>query len=186
MPRVRLSWVIAGLTAPLWAHAQVAFQTEDASTSTEVHKCVRAGEVFYTNGKCPGGTSEARLGEPARAVAPRVRTVPMRNARDTAAPAVPADDGFKPLSSFPPLPESEAPTRRSAARVDEAPVRAPIKYVAEAAPDAKADNHAACAFVAAELDRLQAEGAAAGGDDAKNRLATHQQRLKARQTQLKC
>ena len=54
------------------ALAQV--QVLSGQGSSEVHKCVRAGEIFYTNGSCPGGTTEVRLGESGQGG--RVRTVP--------------------------------------------------------------------------------------------------------------
>ena len=246
---------------------------------TEVHKCVRAGEIFYTNGACPGGTAEVSMGE--RAGAPRVRTVPSTPPAP-AAPAVPVapsahmapvapsapipraapapahaapltppgmvtitpspsaqrrvpptrpaqqestpvepwttvqpgsllrrqaapvriepeESGVRPLSAFPPLPESEAGRRsermersdraeRSGAVVQiEEPMRGAGRSVAATpTPDAKANNQAMCGFVGAEMARLTEEAGVATSDDVRSRIAAQQQRLKARHAQLKC
>lgn len=245
--------------------------------SSEVHKCVRAGEIFYTNGACPSGTAEVNMGE--RGGAPRVRTVPATPpvsvpapvspapspavtaapmpapaAIPRAAPAVPVtqpgmitispspsaqrratsprptqqestpvepwttvqpgslqrrqaapvriepeEPGVRPLSAFPPLPESEAGRRaermersdraeRSGTVVQiEEPMRGAGRSVsATPAPDAKANNQAMCGFVGAEMARLTEEAGVATSDDVRTRIAAQQQRLKARHAQLKC
>lgn len=235
------------LLAPALAMAQGFVQNADpgAPVSNEVHKCVRAGEVFYTNGACPAGTSEARLGQgtpaarrpvmraeplPGESAARRAEPVqrmapPPRQASVAPAPAEPVfqsslktvraselvppptrapesewrdaggGQGFRPLSSFPPLPESGGARAssggdgayiadESAAR--EAPVRAPVKYAAEPVADARASNNAMCGFVHAELQRLDVEAQAATAEDAKARIAGHRKRLHERQAQLKC
>ena len=76
--------------APVLALAQGFVQNADPSApvSIEVHKCVRAGEVFYTNGACPAGTAEARMGQdmPARRPVMRAEPVPAESASMQGAP----------------------------------------------------------------------------------------------------
>ncbi|ARU03561.1 hypothetical protein CCO03_01650 [Comamonas serinivorans] len=233
------------MLAPVWVGAQGLVQegNPNAPVSTEVHKCVRAGEVFYTNGACPAGTSSAPLNRPSPATRsdaaplrplpppsraeppPRPAPAAVQRAapRDTApvplaepvyqstlttvrahelvparppAPEPEATPGFRPLSSFPRLPEAGAGRAsggragdqdgeaRSAAPV-EAPMRGPTKQ-AEPVADARANNSAMCGFVRAELDRLGVESAGAKTEDAKARIAVHQKRLHDRQAQLAC
>lgn len=53
------------LLLPTLALAQALVQEADpnAPVSTQVNKCVRAGEIFYTNDACPLDTSPARMGK---------------------------------------------------------------------------------------------------------------------------
>ena len=260
-----LSW--AAFSLPALAQVQVL----QGQGSSEVHKCVRAGEIFYTNGACPSGTAEVKLGEAGRGAAPRVRSAPTTPVTApappvTIAPAEPvqrraaplepprrsaptqpiqsapamqsttpiepwttvqpgslqrrpaaptastsptsraeADPGVRPLSAFPPLPESDAGRRagraersdrgerselseRSGSVVQiEEPMRGGGRSVeAMPAPDAKASNQAMCGFVDAEMARLAQEASAANGEGVRASIAAQQQRLKARQAQLKC
>ena len=280
--------------------------------SSEVHKCVRAGEIFYTNGSCPGGTTEVRLGEsgqggrvrtvpatptspvpvapvapvapaPPRVASPQLapvqpahapaatsappttrlspsqsshtggaqpsmppppvaqpglititpspsaqrraapvmdsqrRSPPVVDAQPiepwtrvepgalqrrpaVAAPRTEVDAGPRPLSAVPPLPESDAGRRaerlerqeradRSGAVVQlEEPMRGAGRPGVDAtpAPDVRANNQAMCGFVNAELARLSEEAGATSSEDVRSRIATQQQRLKARHVQLKC
>ena len=280
------------LALGLWAlglPALAQVQLMPGQGDTEVHKCVRAGEIFYTNGACPSGTSEVKLGA-GKGGEPRVRTVPatptapitpaapvapvpgtyavpgntpvapsrpavtpppppvaqpgmititpsaQRRAAQAPAPEAlrrpamvdvppepverwtnvqpgslggrrPAvapqraevDVGPRPLSAFPPLPESDAGRRAERAersdRADRAgtvvqveePMRGANRSVeAMPTPDARANNQAMCGFVNAEMTRLSEEARVAGSDDVRVRIAGQQQRLKARHTQLKC
>jgi hypothetical protein len=239
MPRLnRLCCLPLLLLAPALALAQSA--DPRAPVSTEVHKCVRAGEVFYTNGACPAGTAEARLGQvapvarqpvmraeplpvrPAEAAPMRVermapepaqprqaaaepvfqsslKTVrasdlvpPPSRAPEPESPGEAGGQGFRPLSSFPRLPEAGSPSESRGVRmadepaVVETPVRAPTRYVAAPMADARASNSATCGFVQAELQRLATEEPAAATDDARARIAGHQKRLRERQAQLRC
>ena len=122
---------------------------------------------------------------------------PALQRRQVVAPArVDLDVGPRPLSAFPPLPESatgqradrsERADRSGTAEQMDEPMRGAGRSVAAMpAPDAKASNQAMCGFVSAELARLGDEADVAASDDVRARIATQQQRLKARQARLKC
>ena len=289
IPSTLRLWALSLAASSLCGQAALAqVQVLPGQGSSEVHKCVRAGEIFYTNGACPSGTAEVNMGPRGPGGTPRVRTVPATPpvsmppapvaptpavtsapmapvaptpaapvTRATPAPIAPAtpvtppgmititpspsaqrrpvtrptqqvestpvepwttvqpgslqrrqaspvriepeETGVRPLSAFPPLPESDAGRRsermersdraeRSGTVVHvEEPMRGAGRTVEAApAPDAKANNQAMCGFVGAELARLADEASAATSDDVRSRIATQQTRLKARHAQLKC
>ncbi len=287
IPSTLRLWALSLAASSLCGQAAMAqVQVLPGQGSSEVHKCVRAGEIFYTNGACPSGPAEVNMGPRGPGGTPRVRTVPAtppvtatpvpvvpapiaptapvspvapvappvpvtRTAPVPASPVTqpgmititpspsaqrrpanrptqqvestpvepwttvqpgslqrrqaspvriePEETGARPLSAFPPLPESDAGRRaermersdraeRSGTVVQvEEPMRGAGRNVEAApAPDARANNQAMCGFVGAELTRLAEEASAATSDDVRSRIAAQQQRLKARHAQLKC
>lgn len=164
----------------------------------EIAKCVRGGEVFYTNDGCPKGARPLKLNDPMgepKQLTPRSERVERVPSRSKTEPSLSSESSgsFRPLSSFPRLPDSggadhtaDAPRSSSAPEMREAPMRAGNRPVESApVPDAAAANQTMCSFVAAELSRLSVEAASADEPN-KARIAIHQKRLNERATQLQC